>query len=68
MARNELQLYPDFTAEIEEIKKNGISTNLLYKIIQKHQPNAQYNRDLYKRYTVVDGYVDRKSVGRERVC
>lgn len=57
MARNELQLYPDFTAEIEEIEKNGISTNLLYKIIQKHQPNALYNRDLYKRYTVVDGYV-----------
>lgn len=48
--RNELQLLPSFSAELEEIRKNGISESLLYKIIQKHIPNATYNRRLYKRY------------------
>ena len=50
MARTDLTLLPEFTAELQEIRENGISTDLLYKIIQKHQPNAIYNKDLYKRY------------------
>ena len=50
MARSELELLPKFTAELEEIRKNGISESILYKIIQKHLPNAQYNKRLYMRY------------------
>ncbi len=53
MLRTELELLPDFTAEIEEIRKNGISAELLVKIIQKHKPNADYNRKLYKRYMAI---------------
>lgn len=63
MSRTIKQLYPDFTAELEEIKKNGISEQLLQKIILKHKPNAIYNRKLYKRYMTIDGNVpifDRK--------
>lgn len=51
--RTELELLPEFTAELEEIRKNGISTDLLYKIIQKHLPNSIYNRQLYKRYMAI---------------
>lgn len=57
MARNETQLLPTFTAELEEIRKNGITKELLQKIIQKHISNADYNRDLYKRYKCLDGSV-----------
>ena len=53
MNRNLSQLYPDYTSEIEEIRKNGITTELLQKIIQKHKGNANYNRQLYKRYMVI---------------
>ncbi|MGN1456947.1 MAG: phage portal protein [Acutalibacteraceae bacterium] len=63
MNRNLNQLYPDFTAEIEEIRNNGISEQLLQKIIQKHKGNACYNRSLYKRYMVINDSVpifDRK--------
>lgn len=57
MARNETQLLPDFTAELEEIRNNGITTDLLYKIIRKHLPNSDYNRDLYKRYMGIESGV-----------
>lgn len=57
MPRNELQLYPNFTAEIEAIRQSGITKELLHKIIQKHRPNAIYNRSLYNRYRTVDGGV-----------
>lgn len=50
MARTELQELPEFTAELKEIRENGINTSLLYDIIQKHLPNAEYNKLLYKRY------------------
>lgn len=53
--RNEMQLYPDFTAEIELIRAGGITEELLTKIIAKHAPNATYNRKLYDRYRVIDG-------------
>ena len=48
--RSKKQLYPDYTAEIEEINKNGISVSLLYKIIHKHRGNSLYNKKLYERY------------------
>lgn len=57
MNRNLSQLYPDYTSEIEEIRKNGITTELLQKIIQKHKGNAKYNRKLYKRYMVISNEV-----------
>lgn len=57
MVRNELQLLPSFDAELEEVRKSGISANLLYKIIQKHMPNAEYNRQLFKRYMAISGGV-----------
>lgn len=57
MARNEMQLLPEFTAELAEIRKNGISKTLLYDIIQKHQPNAVYNKLLYNRYMALDSGV-----------
>lgn len=50
MSRDLTQLYPNFDAYIDEIEKNGISPDLLNKIITKHQGNAVYNRQLYKRY------------------
>ena len=61
--RKRNELYPDFSAFIKEIESNGISVELLQKIIQKHQPNSKYNKKLYERYITVDGGVpifDRK--------
>lgn len=57
MVRSELTLLPDFTAELQAIRDNGISPKLLYEIIQKHQPNALYNKSLYKRYMGILGGV-----------
>ncbi len=57
MARAEYQLYPSYSAEIEEIRRNGITPALLSKIIDKHLPNATYNRELYMRYMTIDGHV-----------
>lgn len=52
--RNKRELYPDYTAEIREIKENGFSLELLYKILQKHKWNAKYNHDVYDRYRVLN--------------
>ncbi len=58
MIRSQLELLPTFTAELEEIRKNGdITVELLQKIIQKHLPNSDYNRRLYKRYMAIAGGV-----------
>ena len=57
MTRYESQLLPTYTAEIEEIRENGITTELLTKIIQKHLPNSTYNRLLYNRYMTIYGGV-----------
>lgn len=50
MARTEWEILPEYGAELEEIRQNGITKELLYDIIQKHLPNSTYNRQLYKRY------------------
>lgn len=55
--RNEAEFYPEFSSELNAIRENGISTDLLYKIIQKHLPNSLYNRELYNRYRNVLGSV-----------
>lgn len=54
MSRKIDELYPDFSAEVEEIEKNGITIDLLHKIIKKHEKNRECNRRLYERYMVVD--------------
>jgi SPP1 family phage portal protein len=53
MTRNKSQLLPSYTAEIEEIRQNGIYPELLYKIIQKHLPNSNYNKYLHDRYMAI---------------
>lgn len=50
MSRTKMELLPEFTAELEEIRKSGITKDLLQKIIAKHKANAVYNRNLYERY------------------
>lgn len=54
MSRNFRTLYPDYTSELRELKENGLTLELLYKIIQKHKPNSAYNRKLYERYMTLD--------------
>ncbi len=51
--RTKMELYPDFTAEIEYIDKKGVDTYIISKIIEKHLPNSIYNKKLYDRYTCV---------------
>lgn len=52
-SRKEAELYPDFTAFTREIRKNGITEELLNKIINKHKQNSVYNKGLYDRYMAV---------------
>lgn len=54
MSRNLKTLYPDYTAECRELRKNGFTLDLLYKIINKHKQNSIYNRKLYERYMTLD--------------
>lgn len=55
MARKKNQLYPDFTAFIDEIEQNGITPLLISKIIERHRPNSRYNEALFNRYNTMDG-------------
>ena len=55
--RTKKQLYPDFSAEVEYLRENGVDQMILHKIIQKHRGNARYNRGLYKRYMVLDNSI-----------
>ncbi|MCD8090349.1 MAG: phage portal protein [Clostridiales bacterium] len=54
MSRNIEELYPNYSAEIREIKEKGFSAEILYKILRKHKPNAMYNRRLYDRYRALE--------------
>lgn len=51
--RTEAELYPNYSDAINIINEHGISDELLHKIIQRHKPNALYNRSLYKRYEML---------------
>lgn len=53
--RKTTELYPDYTAEIRAIDKDGITPELLKRIIRKHRENALYNKTLYDRYQAMDG-------------
>ena len=57
MARNTKQLYPDFSAFIDVIDRDGITPELLSKIINRHRPNAKYNEQLYDRYLAKKGAI-----------
>ncbi len=57
MARNEYQLYPDYSAELGALRESGITPALLVKIIDKHTRNREYNLALYRRYMTLDGAV-----------
>lgn len=57
MRRSKEQKYPDYTAEIEYIEKNGIDAAMMVRIIKKHRENALYNRALIDRYEALDGCV-----------
>ena len=43
MSRDYTSLYPKYTAELAELREKGLSEELLYKIIQKHRGNSEYN-------------------------
>ncbi len=51
--RTKNDIYPDYTAEIEELDKNGISEALLQRIIYKHRYNHKYNHKLFDRYQIL---------------
>lgn len=54
--RSKLEKYPDYTAEIEALEKDGISEALLHRIIKKHRNNSTYNKGLIDRYeALADG-------------
>lgn len=52
MARHLRECYPDFSAELEAIRENGITPGLLSQIIRKHRGNSCYNHKLLMRYKV----------------
>lgn len=51
--RTKNDLYPDYTAEIEELNEKGINEWLLQRIIYKHRYNSKYNHKLYDRYQIL---------------
>lgn len=55
--RTEEELFPDYSTFVDEIDKNGISPELLYKIIRRHKANSQYNKMLYNRYRAINGSI-----------
>ena len=52
--RTILDDYPDYTAELEEIRESGITKEILTKIINKHSGNSAKTRLLYDRYRTMD--------------
>lgn len=61
--RNKNELLPDLTAFVDEIDKNGITPELLYKIIRRHRANSTYNKNMWDRYMAINSGVpifDRK--------
>lgn len=48
--KNNSYRYPDYSAEIDAIKKDGITDFLLNRIIKKHKYNAAHSVELMERY------------------
>lgn len=57
MAISKINRYPDYSAELEEIEKNGITTELVNRIVERHQLNAYHTRHLWGRYNTLDADV-----------
>ena len=57
MARTKEQCYPDYSAQLDILRENGLSVELLIKIIEKHKANSDYNRALYERYQTLESGV-----------
>ena len=55
--RTKEQKYPDYTAEIEALEREGISEKLLVRIIEKHRYNSECNSSLIERYEALEGGV-----------
>lgn len=51
------ELYPDFSAELKWIEKNGVQAEIVNKIIEKHSGNSEHNRKLYDRYRTMSDAV-----------
>lgn len=54
-ARQAMEFVPSFDCYVDEIQNNGITAEIIYKIIQRHRPNALYNQKLFARYIGVNG-------------
>ena len=52
--RTLFQEYPNYQAELEDIRENGITLETLRKIINRHVGNASVTKELYDRYKVMD--------------
>lgn len=57
MSRSKLQEYPDLSAELDAIRRDGITPELLCRIITRHKENALYNRMMYRRYKAAEDAV-----------
>ena len=42
--------YPNYAAEMDAIRKEGITVEILQRIIRRHQGCAQHMKSLYGRY------------------
>lgn len=51
--RSERELYPDYTAELEALHRDGVTVDIVQKIIRKHKYNAERNKKLYARYITI---------------
>lgn len=54
MTRKKKEKYPDYTAEIEAIEKEGITDALLRRIIDKHRFNSARSSKLIERYEALE--------------
>lgn len=54
MPVTKLNRYPDYSAELEEIERNGITTELVNRIVERHQLNAYHTKHLWGRYNTLD--------------
>lgn len=48
--RSTIEKYPDYSAEIEYLRNNPVTVEIVQKIIKKHAKNRAYNLELHERY------------------
>lgn len=52
--RSKIEKYPSYSAEIEYLRDNSVTAEVIQKIIQKHLLNQQYNQMLHERYEALE--------------